>query len=57
MVDNPATLMMMNFDPEIRKVLSELGVKYVEYDADNIRFIHKGYSFELKIKEIKNLVV
>ena len=53
--DTPAELMFRNFDPEIRKVLSELGVKYLEWDEASVKFIHKGYSFELKVKEIKAL--
>ena len=53
--DTPAELMFRNFDPEIRKVLSELGVKYLEWDEASVKFIHKGYSFELKVKEIKPL--
>ena len=53
--DTPSELMFRNFDPELRKVLSELGVKYLEWDQASVKFVHKGYSFELSIKQIKDL--
>ena len=53
--DTPAELMFRNFDPELRKVIHELGIKYVEWDQACLKFAHKGYSFELRIKQIKSL--
>ena len=49
----PSELMLKNLEPEIKRALDELGVKYVEYDSDRLRFEHKGYFFELKVKEVK----
>ena len=56
MEDSPAELMFKNLEPEIKKGLQELGVTYLEWDQACIKFTHKGYSFELRIKEIKSIL-
>ena len=52
-VATPSELMLKNLEPEFKRVLDELGVKYIEYDADRWRFEHRGYFFELRIKQVK----
>ena len=49
----PEELMLKNIEPEVRQALAELGVLYLEYDSDRLRFEHKGYFFELRIKQVK----
>ena len=55
-MDSPAELMFKNLEPEIKKGLQELGVKYLEWDQACLKFTHKGYSFELRVKEIKSIL-
>lgn len=52
--ESPEQLMLKNFDPEIRKVLSELGVKKIDYGHNFIDFSHKGYEFRIEVKQLKH---
>lgn len=47
---SPAHKLLRTFDPEIRKVLKELKVKYVEFGDDFYRFEHAGYTCEITFK-------
>lgn len=55
-MDSPTEQMFKNFDVELRKRLQELNIEYVEWGNDNIKFVHAGYSWELKLKQIKSLM-
>ena len=51
---SPAQKLLQTFDPEIRKVLKELNVKYVEFGDNFYQFEHAGYTCEITFKAKQN---
>lgn len=51
---SPAHKLLSTFDPEVRKVLKELNVKYVEFGDNFYRFEHAGYTCEITFKAKQN---